>query len=102
MNLRTQSKPLAGVSLSLPQWPLSALLLALLCAATARGQDMQEAVGTVAGTDVSISSASGGPRANVVQNDPAAPVANGSIVTVHSGQARLMLTSGGEVDICGP
>jgi len=63
---------------------------------------MQGAVGTVAGSDVSISSASGGPGANVVQSDPAAPVANGSIVTVHSGQARLMLTSGGEVDICGP
>jgi hypothetical protein len=29
-------------------------------------------------------------------------VTNGGIVTVHSGQARLMLTSGGEIDVCGP
>ena len=29
-------------------------------------------------------------------------VGNGSVVTVHAGDARLTLVSGGEVDICGP
>jgi hypothetical protein len=29
-------------------------------------------------------------------------VANGSVVVVHSGHARLTLTAGGEIDICGP
>jgi hypothetical protein len=29
-------------------------------------------------------------------------VRSGSVVTVHSGHARMMLESGGEVDICGP
>jgi len=33
---------------------------------------------------------------------PSILVANGSVVTVHSGQARMTLFSGGEVDICGP
>ena len=33
---------------------------------------------------------------------PSMFVANGSVITVHSGQARLTLVGGGEVDICGP
>lgn len=71
----------------------------LFLAATARGQEAQSVVASVEGNDVSVSSGAG----SAVQSSGAGtPVANGSIVTVHSGQARLMLTSGGEVDICGP
>jgi hypothetical protein len=102
MNCRTQAERHPGVAISVTQWQLGMLFaLVLLCAAAARAQDSQSTVGTVEGNDVSVSS--GVPGANVGQNTAAgAPVASGSIVTVHSGQARLMLTSGGEVDICGP
>jgi hypothetical protein len=33
---------------------------------------------------------------------PVLDVQNGTVVTVHSGQARMTLFAGGEVDICGP
>ena len=103
MNFTTHAGRLTRAAITLTRWPLGTLfLLLLLCAAGARAQDLQGAVGTVQGNDVSVSSASGGPGATVGQSNAAAPVASGSIVTVHSGQARLMLTSGGEVDICGP
>jgi hypothetical protein len=103
MRCSAQAELRTRAAISLPRWPLATLFLfVLLCAATSRAQDLQGAVGTVQGNDVSVSSASGGAGATVGQNNVAAPVASGSIVTVHSGQARLMLTSGGEVDICGP
>lgn len=71
----------------------------LAFAGYASAQDPQAVVGSVEGNDVSVSTGAGG----AMQSGGAAiAVANGSIVTVHSGQARLMLTSGGEVDICGP
>jgi hypothetical protein len=102
MNYRTQADRRPGVAILITPWPLGVLFaFVLLCAAATRAQDSPSAVGTVEGNDVSVSS--GGPGANAGQNNAAGvPVASGSIVTVHSGQARLMLTSGGEVDICGP
>jgi hypothetical protein len=58
-------------------------------------------VGNISGNDVSV--ASSGSNANGGgQNVASAAVTNGGIVTVHSGQARLMLVSGGEIDACGP
>lgn len=102
MSLRAQAERFIG-RISPRQWQLGTLFTFMLfCARPAIAQDMQGAVGTVEGNDVSVSSASGGPGASVGQNSAAgATVASGSIVTVRSGQARLMLTSGGEVDICG-
>ena len=38
----------------------------------------------------------------VAQSAPGAFVSNGSIVTVHSGHARMTLFGGGRVEICGP
>jgi len=59
------------------------------------------AIGRVEGNDISVEggSASGN---NSATSAPSILVSNGSIVTVHSGQARLTLATGGEVDICGP
>jgi hypothetical protein len=59
------------------------------------------AIGRVEGGDISVE---GGALAgkDSVTIAPSVSVSNGSIVTVHSGQARLLLASGGEVDICGP
>ena len=75
------------------------LLLALLAGGSlVRADQAQGVIAHIEGNDVSISSGSGGPSA--AQNS--GTISNGNIVTVHSGDARLMLTSGGEVDICGP
>jgi len=68
----------------------------------ARGQEAPPgAVGRVEGNDISVDSGT----AASIGTATAAPsmfVANGGVITVHSGQARLMLETGGHVDICGP
>jgi hypothetical protein len=74
--------------------------LSTLCCAAAWAQQPQVSVGNVEGADVSVSTSAG---ANIAaQNGSSAAVPNGGIIAVHSGQARLMLTSGGEIDMCGP
>ena len=58
-----------------------------------------EIAGRLQGDDISVEN---GP-ATVPQGAlPGMPVANGTIIVVHSGQARLTLVTGGELDICGP
>lgn len=78
------------------------ILAALVCAAPARAQDAPPGtIGRVEGTDVSVESGT----AAGLGASTAAPgiyVVNGSVVTVHSGQARMTLASGGHLDICGP
>ncbi|MGH9736322.1 MAG: hypothetical protein ACRD8A_17255 [Candidatus Acidiferrales bacterium] len=78
------------------------LIFALICLATGlRARQIQPVVGNIQGDGVSIAS---GPSAISVPHDAAAtaPIANGGVVTLGPGQARLMLTLGGEIDICGP
>jgi hypothetical protein len=58
-------------------------------------------IGSIEGTDVSVE----GPSAPDNSNETITHsilVGNGSVVTVHSGQAHMALATGGEVDICGP
>jgi hypothetical protein len=74
-------------------------LFVLVLPGLARAQESQVVVGNVEGSDVSVSSATGPISPGVMGTTP---VTNGAIVTVRSGQARLMLTSGGEIDACGP
>jgi hypothetical protein len=78
------------------------VLAALVCAAPARAQDAPPGtIGRVEGTDISVESGT----AAGLGGSTAAPgiyVVNGSVVTVHSGQARMTLASGGHLDICGP
>jgi hypothetical protein len=75
----------------------------LLCfAAPLRGQDAPPGtVGRVEGRDISVE---GGAAAasGTATRAPSIFVSNGSVITVHSGQARLILSAGGGVDICGP
>jgi len=81
-----------------------ALLLAALFLPLCLSADQQPppgAIGRVEGRDVSVE---GGTSAG---NSSAAAaqgifVSNGSVITVHSGQALLRLAAGGEIDICGP
>jgi hypothetical protein len=87
-----------------PRTPEAALLLAMLLVCPAR-LPAQEApphtLGRIEGHDISVEGgmAAGKSRATIAAS---IFVANGNIITVHSGQARLTLATGGEVDICGP
>jgi hypothetical protein len=68
-------------------------------------QAAPNAVGRLEGADVSVeasASASNSASSAVPASAEDAFVTNGGVVTVHSGQARLTLTAGGQVDICGP
>src|SRR5579872_3051484 len=74
----------------------------MLCAAAARAQSAPpSAIGRVEGKDISVDSgtAAGNGTERIA---PSIYVSNGSIVTVHSGQARMRLFTGGQLDICGP
>ena len=73
-----------------------------LSPAVANAQDAPPgAVGRVQGRDISVES---GTAANngTARSAPGIYVLNGSVVTVHSSKARMMLFAGGKVDICGP
>jgi hypothetical protein len=69
-------------------------------------------IGRVDGNDISVeggggaASASGNNGLPSVGNGGGEPgsfaVSSGSVVTVHVGQARMTLTAGGQIDICGP
>lgn len=103
MPLRAQSACGAVVLFRANAVPGALLLaLALLAPGALRAQLPAGTIGQVEGKDISVE---GGtpvpdtPPSAVIQN---IFVANGGIVTVHSGQARLTLLAGGHLDICGP
>jgi hypothetical protein len=75
----------------------------LVSAAAVCAQQAQTIVGTVDGRDVSVASADS-QSAALVRADTGASteIASGNVVTVTTGQARVMLASGGELDVCGP
>lgn len=78
------------------------ILFALTLSAAAHAQNPPtQPIGRIEGLDVSVD---GGTPAAVATADslPSINVSNGSVVTVHSGKARLTLFVGGELDICGP
>jgi len=79
---------LAGIILIFPQ--------------VAHGQDSPfGAIGRVEGRDISCEN--GTPATGVTSTvGQSIFVSNGTVVTVHSGQARLTLFAGGQVDVCGP
>jgi hypothetical protein len=59
------------------------------------------AVARIEGADVSVEGG-GATAANVPTAGGLSYVFNGSVVTVHTGRAKLTFAVGGEVDICGP
>jgi hypothetical protein len=80
----------------------------LATASTARAQDSANPPGAPPGTiarvtgyDISVDGGNSAPL-DAVFNAPSVYVSSGSVVTVHSGDAHMVLTSGGQVDICGP
>ncbi len=86
--------------------PLLFLLLACLVPGLApvnaqQSQPPPGTIGRVEGNDVSIEG--GSAAANGTSTTaPSMFVANGSVITVHSGQARMTLVGGGQIDVCGP
>jgi hypothetical protein len=87
-----------------PVWlPQIAPLLGiiLLCAVSGRAQQVPTPIGNIEGADISLA-ASGSAAVTRTNSDAPIEVANGGVVTVRTGQARLVLTAGGELDICGP
>ena len=87
---------LLGVCLLLPG------LLSPLLPASVRAQSAPPgAVARIEGADVSVEGG-GAAAANISGAGGLSYVFNGSIVTVHTGRAKLAFAVGGEVDICGP
>jgi hypothetical protein len=82
-------------------WQFLALGLLLFCLAPVHAQDAPPgAIGRIEGKDISVEGgAAGGGGATIA---PSIFVSNGSVVTVHSGLARMVLAAGGEIEICGP
>jgi hypothetical protein len=84
--------------------PIAAALVVCsltFCASVARADTAQKIVGHIQGSDASVETVAAGSD-TISSAESGADVSNGSLVTVHSGQAHLTLISGGEVDICGP
>src|SRR5580704_17174379 len=86
-------------------------VFSFLWASALRGQQgPANVIGRVEGNDVSVEGGAGaaslgnGGLANGAGNGQLASfaVSNGSVVTVHVGQARMALAAGGQIDICGP
>jgi hypothetical protein len=94
------------MSVTRAAWLISIFILliclqpALLHAQTALAPSSAGATAQIEGEDISVegaSSPSGRPAAGGANY-----VFNGSILTVHTGKAKLTFAAGGEVDICGP
>jgi hypothetical protein len=63
------------------------------------GPNSPEIIGRLSGDDVSIKGAA---TFDVGNGSSSAVLASGSDVTIRSGKAKIALTEGGEIDICGP
>ena len=63
------------------------------------GVNAPEIIGRLSGDDVSIKGAA---TFDVENGSSSAVLASGSDVTIRSGKAKITLTEGGEIDICGP
>ncbi|MGB8541083.1 MAG: hypothetical protein WCD49_05540 [Candidatus Acidiferrales bacterium] len=73
------------------------------CANVLRAQQNGAEIGRVEGNDISVEGASGNGGTPSAGGQLASfLVSNGNVVTVHVGQARMTLSAGGQVDICGP
>lgn len=69
--------------------------------ARAYADQPQAVVAHIQGNDASVETTTAGSD-TISSAEAGIDVSNGSIVSVHSGQAHMTLISGGDVDICGP
>src|SRR5215469_9132739 len=90
------------VSATALRWMCTALLVlaASMYASSPLRADVGQAgaIGRVEGHDISVEN---GTAAGGVESGASIMVANGSVVTVHSGHAHLTLFAGGDIEICG-
>ncbi len=88
----------------LGRWPAGALLACLLLAPEPiRAQFLPDTAGRIEGNDITVEGGPGPVAGSGLAGAASGVwVANGSVVTVHSGRAHLALATGGEVDVCGP
>ncbi len=95
---------IAAMQVSRRLQPILLVAALCLCAASSWAETQPPgAVARVEGKDISVENAmSAGSGVSQSQSAPGAFVSNGSIVTVHSGHARMTLFAGGHVEICGP
>jgi hypothetical protein len=85
-------------------------LIFLSASALCAQQGTANVIGRVEGNDISVEGGAGaanlgnGGMANGGGNGQLSSfsVSNGSVVTVHVGEARMALAAGGQIDICGP
>jgi hypothetical protein len=74
----------------------------MVCFAPVYAQDAPPGtIGRIEGKDISVEGAAAAGAGNA-NNAPNIYVSNGSVITVHSGMARMVLVAGGEIEICGP
>ena len=79
--------------------PLAALAVAALCATPAGAQTNDAPIGLIEGDNISVR----GEVHVITENGHSyTALSSGSQVTVRSGRARIQLTAGGEIGICGP
>jgi hypothetical protein len=84
------------------------LVFSFLCVPALRAQQTAaNAIGRVEGNDISVEGGAAGlgdamPSGAANGQLSSFLVSNGSVVTVHVGQARMALAAGGQIDICGP
>src|ERR1700679_2108304 len=86
------------------------VLIFLRTPALSAQQTPANLIGRVEGNDVSVEGGSGAanlgnsglPDGGADGQLSSFSVTNGSVVTVHVGQARMALAAGGQIDICGP
>ena len=101
----------ASMLLSMARKYVNWLLLSICAAAfavaplsgwrTVHADQPQAVIGHIQGGDASVETASA-TSDTIVSADQGTDVSNGSIISVHSGQAHMTLKAGGEVDVCGP
>jgi hypothetical protein len=80
------------------------LTLLLFSPALVRAQQTQTPPGTIGrieGADISVDGGTAAANGSAGVT-PSIYVTSGSVITVHSGKAQMMLNGGGQIDICGP
>ncbi len=105
-NFRARSSKRAGQPLlsafRLPGWHAALLLASLYCLSLALPRpapaQARQSIGRIWGEDVTVSSST-----SLVSGRAAGvPILSGDVITVHSGEARMVLTAGGQIGVCGP
>jgi hypothetical protein len=82
--------------------PFVVFALLLFAPALVRAQQTPPGtIGRIEGADISVDGGTAAANGSAGVT-PSIYVTSGSVITVHSGKAQMMLNGGGQIDICGP